>query len=81
MKVILEMTTPVKGVRSFLGHIITGVLEMISLWPLDLLLNKGSQFVLRGALQEKFTSAPLELINGVLYRMVLRLCIWNKLLM
>lgn len=30
-KVILEMTTPVnvKGVRSFLGHVITSVLEII----------------------------------------------------
>ena len=37
------------------------------LGPLDLLLNKGSH--LRGALKEKFTSAPFQLINGVLYRM------------
>lgn len=38
LRVILEMMMPVnvKGVRSFLGHVITGVLEMIFLYILDL---------------------------------------------
>lgn len=62
-KVILEITTPVnvKGVRSFLGYIITSLLEIIKLCMAPMLLNKK--------VVSLFFAAPLKLINWVLSRM------------
>ena len=54
---ILEITTPVnvKGVRSFLGYIITSLLEIIKLCMAPMLLNKK--------VVSLFFAAPLKLIN------------------